>query len=94
MTNRVASFGTNTQPSVRLILPRPFTSDHIQDRVHEVTVDWKPFTFALAGMMALPPMESMLVTPTVARLYTLTVEPESMFKIWLWQLVVFKQAWS
>lgn len=57
-----------------------------------MTVYWKPFAFGLAGMTGWPSMESMLVVPTVARLYTLTLEPESMLNIWLWQLVVPKQA--
>jgi len=41
------------------------------------------------------PFESMLSwndDATVAKLYTVTDEVESMFKIWDWQLLLFKQA--
>ena len=39
-------------------------------------------------------MESMLVVPTVARLYKLTLESESMLKIWLWQFVLVRHVCS
>ena len=55
---------------------------------------WNPFTFALAGTIGWPSMESMFVVPTVARLYKLTLESESMLKIWLWQFVLVRHVCS
>lgn len=77
-------FDTNTYQNA-------YTFD--QDLLQAVRVLWNPFTFALAGTTGWPSTESMLVVPTVARLYKLTLESESMLKIWLWQLELVKQAW-